>query len=428
MTLQVEKLEKNMAKLTVEVSAEQFAECIQTAYKKTKNRFALPGFRKGKAPLNMIEKMYGVEVFYETAADEAINETYAEAMKESALEIVSRPEVEIVQIEKGKPFIYVATVAVKPEVTLGEYKGVEVEKASEEVTDAEVSAELIRIQDQNSRIITIEDRGVEDGDQTVIDFKGMIDGAAFEGGEAEDYSLTIGSHSFIDTFEEQLIGKNVGETCEVNVTFPTEYHAKNLAGKPAVFAVTIKEIKHKELPELNDEFASEVSEFETLDEYKADLKKNLEERKKKEAVTLNEDKVVEAVVANASMDIPEPMLKAQAESMIQENARRMQSQGISLDQYMQYTGMTMDMLRDQMKPQAERRIKTRLVLEAVAEAEKIEVTEEQMDEELKKMADAYKMEVDKLKEYMGDFEKEQMKKDLAVQAAVDFLVAEAKLV
>ncbi len=428
MTLQVEKLEKNMAKLTVEVSAEQFVECIQTAYKKTKNRFALPGFRKGKAPLNMIEKMYGVEVFYETAADEAINETYAEAMKESALEIVSRPEVEIVQIEKGKPFIYVATVAVKPEVTLGEYKGVEVEKASEEVTDAEVSAELIRIQDQNSRIITIEDRGVEDGDQTVIDFKGMIDGAAFEGGEAEDYSLTIGSHSFIDTFEEQLIGKNVGETCEVNVTFPTEYHAKNLAGKPAVFEVTIKEIKHKELPELNDEFASEVSEFETLDEYKADLKKNLEERKKKEAVTLNEDKVVEAVVANASMDIPEPMLKAQAESMIQENARRMQSQGISLDQYMQYTGMTMDMLRDQMKPQAERRIKTRLVLEAVAEAEKIEVTEEQMDEELKKMADAYKMEVDKLKEYMGDFEKEQMKKDLAVQAAVDFLVAEAKLV
>ncbi len=428
MTLQVEKLEKNMAKLTVEVSAEQFAECIQTAYKKTKNRFALPGFRKGKAPLNMIEKMYGVEVFYETAADEAINDTYAEAMKESALEIVSRPEVEIVQIEKGKPFIYVATVAVKPEVTLGEYKGVEVEKASEEVTDAEVSAELIRIQDQNSRIITIEDRGVEDGDQTVIDFKGMIDGAAFEGGEAEDYSLTIGSHSFIDTFEEQLIGKNVGETCEVNVTFPTEYHAKNLAGKPAVFEVTIKEIKHKELPELNDEFASEVSEFETLDEYKADLKKNLEERKKKEAVTLNEDKVVEAVVANASMDIPEPMLKAQAESMIQENARRMQSQGISLDQYMQYTGMTMDMLRDQMKPQAERRIKTRLVLEAVAEAEKIEVTEEQMDEELKKMADAYKMEVDKLKEYMGDFEKEQMKKDLAVQAAVDFLVAEAKLV
>ncbi len=428
MTLQVEKLEKNMAKLTVEVSAEQFAECIQTAYKKTKNRFALPGFRKGKAPLAMIEKMYGAEVFYDAAADEAINETYADAMKESGLEIVSRPEVEVVQIEKGKPFIYTAMVAVKPEVSLGEYKGVEVEKASEEVTDAEVSAELIRVQDQNSRIVTIEDRGVEDGDQTVIDFKGTIDGVPFEGGEAEDYALTIGSHSFIDNFEEQLIGKNIGETCEVHVTFPTEYHAKNLAGKPAVFEVTIKEIKHKELPELNDEFASEVSEFETLDEYKAELKKSLEDRKKKEAVTLNEDKVVEAVVANATMDIPEPMLNAQAESMIQENARRMQSQGISLDQYMQYTGMTMDMLKDQMKPQAERRIKTRLVLEAVVAAEHIEVTEEKIDEEITKMAVAYKMEADKLKEYMGDFEKEQLKKDLAVQAAVDFLVAEAKLV
>lgn len=428
MSLQVEKLEKNMAKLTVEVSAEQFDACIQTAYKKNKNRFALPGFRKGKAPLAMIEKMYGPEVFYESAADEAINETYADAMKDSELEIVSRPEVEIVQIEKGKPMIYTAMVAVKPEVTLGEYKGVEVEKASEEVTDAEVSAELIRIQDQNSRLLTIEDRGVEDGDQTVIDFKGTIDGVPFEGGESEDYPLTIGSHSFIDTFEEQLIGKQVGETCEVQVTFPTEYHAKELAGKPAVFEVKIKEIKHKELPELNDEFASEVSEFETLEEYKADLKKNLEERKKKEAVTLNEDKVVEKVVENATMDIPEPMLNAQAESMIQENARRMQSQGISLDQYMQYTGMTMDMLRDQMKPQAERRIRTRLVLEAVVKAENIEVSDEKMDEELQKMAEAYKMEVDKLKEYMGDFEKEQMKKDLAVQAAVDFLVAEAKLV
>ena len=376
----------------------------------------------------MIEKMYGAEVFYDAAADEAINETYADAMKESGLEIVSRPEVEVVQIEKGKPFIYTAMVAVKPEVSLGEYKGVEVEKASEEVTDAEVSAELIRVQDQNSRIVTIEDRGVENGDQTVIDFKGTIDGVPFEGGEAEDYALTIGSHSFIDNFEEQLIGKNIGETCEVHVTFPTEYHAKNLAGKPAVFEVTIKEIKHKELPELNDEFASEVSEFETLDEYKAELKKSLEDRKKKEAVTLNEDKVVEAVVANATMDIPEPMLNAQAESMIQENARRMQSQGISLDQYMQYTGMTMDMLKDQMKPQAERRIKTRLVLEAVVAAEHIEVTEEKIDEEITKMAEAYKMEADKLKEYMGDFEKEQLKKDLAVQAAVDFLVAEAKLV
>lgn len=428
MSLQVEKLEKNMAKLTVEVSAEQFEECIKTAYKKNKNRFAIPGFRKGKAPLNMIEKMYGVGVFYEDAADEAINATYADAMKESELEIVSRPEVDVVQIEKGKPFIYTATVAVKPEVTLGQYKGVEVEKASEEVTDEDVAAELVKVQDQNSRLVTVEDRAVEDGDQTVINFEGFVDGAPFDGGKAEDYPLTIGSHSFIDTFEEQLIGKNIGEECEINVTFPTEYHAENLAGKPATFKVTVKEIKKKELPEINDEFASEVSEFDTLEEYKADLRAKLEEKKKKEAATANEDKVVEAVVNNASMDIPDPMVDGQVENMVQDYSRRMQSQGISLDQYMQYTGMTMDMLKEQMKPQAVRRIQTRLVLEAVVKAENIEVSDEKLDEELQKMADAYKMEVEKLKEYMGDYEKAQMKQDLAVQAAVDFLVAEAKLV
>lgn len=428
MSLQVEKLEKNMAKLTVEVSAEQFEDCIKTAYKKNKNRFVIPGFRKGKAPLNMIEKMYGVGVFYEDAADEAINATYADAMKESELEIVSRPEVDVVQIEKGKPFIYTASVAVKPEVTLGQYKGVEVEKASEEVTDEDVAAELVKVQDQNSRLVTIEDRAVEDGDQTVINFEGFVDGVPFEGGKAEDYPLTIGSHSFIDTFEEQLIGKNIGEECQVNVTFPTEYHAENLAGKPATFKVTVKEIKKKELPEINDEFASEVSEFDTLEEYKADLRAKLEEKKKKEAATANEDKVVETVVNNASMDIPDPMVDGQVENMVQDYSRRMQSQGISLDQYMQYTGMTMDMLKEQMKPQAVRRIQTRLVLEAVVKAENIEVSDEKLDEELQKMADAYKMEVEKLKEYMGDYEKAQMKQDLAVQAAVDFLVAEAKLV
>ncbi|MCI8950466.1 MAG: trigger factor [Lachnospiraceae bacterium] len=428
MSLQVEKLEKNMAKLTVEVSAQQFEECIKTVYKKNKNRFAVPGFRRGKAPLNMIEKMYGVGVFYEDAAEEAIDHTYADAMKESELEIVSRPEVSIIQIEKGKPFIYSAMVAVKPEVTLGEYKGIEVEKASDEVTDEDVAAELVKIQNQNSRLVTIEDRPVQDGDQTVIDFDGSVDGVSFDGGKAEDYPLTIGSHSFIDTFEEQLIGKNIGEECQVNVTFPEEYHAKDLAGKPAVFKVTIKEIKKKELPVLDDEFASEVSEFETLDEYKADLREKLEEKKKKEAATENEDKVVEAVVANASMDIPEPMINSQVENLVQDYARRMQSQGIAFDQYMEYTGMTLDSLKEQMRPQAVKRIETRLVLEAVAEAEKIEVTEERIDEELKKMAEAYKMEVDKLKEYMGDFEKKQMKQDIAVQEAVDFLVAEAKLV
>ena len=304
MSLQVEKLEKNMAKLTVEVSAEQFEECIKAAYKKNKNRFMIPGFRKGKAPQHMIEKMYGPGVFYEDAAEEAIDQTYADAMKDSELEIVSRPEISIVQIEKGQAFIYNAMVAVKPEVTLGEYKGIQVEKASEEVTDEDVAAELVRIQNQNSRLITIEDRPVEDGDQAVIDFDGSVDGVAFDGGKAEDYPLTIGSHSFIDTFEEQLIGKNIGEECEVNVTFPSEYHAKELAGKPAVFKVTVKEIKEKELPELNDEFAEEVSDFDTLDEYKGDIRAKLLETRQKQAATENENRVVEKAVADGlGMDI-----------------------------------------------------------------------------------------------------------------------------
>ena len=428
MSLQVEKLEKNMAKLTVEVSAEQFEECIKAAYKKNKNRFMIPGFRKGKAPQHMIEKMYGPGVFYEDAAEEAIDQTYADAMKDSELEIVSRPEISIVQIEKGQAFIYNAMVAVKPEVTLGEYKGIQVEKASEEVTDEDVAAELVRIQNQNSRLITIEDRPVEDGDQAVIDFDGSVDGVAFDGGKAEDYPLTIGSHSFIDTFEEQLIGKSIGEECEVNVTFPQEYHAKDLAGKHAVFKAKIKEIKKKELPVLDDEFASEVSEFDTLDEYKADLRKGLEEKKKKEAASENEDRVVEAVVANASMDIPEPMIESQVEGLVQDYARRMYSQGIAFGQYMEYTGMTKDSLKEQMRPQAVKRIETRLVLEAVAEAEKLEVTDERLEEEIQKMAEAYKMEAEKLKEHMGDAEKKQMKQDIAVQEAVDFLVAEAQLV
>ncbi len=428
MSLQVERSENNMAKLTVEVPAEQFNECIKAAYKQNKNRFNVPGFRKGKAPLNMIEKMYGEGVFYEDAADRAINETYADAMKESALDIVSRPEIDVVQIGKGQSFIYTASVALKPEVTLGDYKGIEVQKASAEVTDEDVSAELVRVQAQNARLLTIEDRPVEDGDQTIIDFEGSVDGKTFEGGTAEDYPLTIGSHSFIDTFEEQLIGKTIGEECQVHVTFPEEYHVKGLAGKPAVFKVTVKEIKKKELPEINDEFAGEVSEFDTLEEYKADLKEKLQDKKAKEAATKNEDAVVEAVVAKAAMDIPEPMLDSQVENMVQDYARRMQSQGISMDQYMEYAGMTVAMLKEQMKPEAERRIRTRLVLEAVVEAEAIQVTEERIDEEIQKMAEMYKMEAAKLREYMGDSEMERMRKDLAVQEAVDFLVAEAKLV
>lgn len=427
MSLQVENLEKNMAKMTVEVPAETFEAAVQTAYNKNKNRFTIPGFRKGKAPLHLIEKMYGAGVFYEEAANIVLDESYPDAAEESGLDIVSRPEIDLVQIEKGKPFIYTATVAVKPEVTLGQYKGVEVERASEEVTDEDVDRELKRVQDQNSRLVTVEDRAVEDGDQTIIDFEGFIDGKAFEGGKGEDYPLTIGSHSFIDTFEEQLIGKKIGEESEIQVTFPAEYHASELAGKPATFKVTVKEIKRKELPELNDEFAGEVSEFDTLDEYKADIRAKLSERKQKEAATENENRVVEKVVEGASMEIPEAMLETQVQDMVNDYARRMQSQGLSLNDYMKYTGMTLKDLQDQSRPQAERRIRTRLVLEAVAKAENIQISDEDVQKEQERMASMYKMELEQVQKLMSEREVKQMKEDLAVQKAVDLLVAEAKL-
>ena len=428
MSLQVEKLEKNMAKLTVEVPAEQFEAALKTSYNKNKNKFNIPGFRKGKAPQAMIEKMYSVGVFYEDAVDEAINASYPDAAKESGLEIVSRPEISIEQVEKGKSFIYVATVATKPEVTLGEYKGIEVEKAKPEVTDADVEAELKKVQEQNSRLVSVADRAVADGDQTVIDFEGFVDGKAFEGGKAEDYTLVIGSHSFIDTFEDQLIGKNIGEDVEVNVTFPAEYHAAELAGKPATFKVKIKEIKMKELPELNDEFASEVSEFETLDAYKEDVKNKLAETKQAQATAENENNVVQKVVDNAQMDIPAPMVDEQVRNMIEDYARRLQSQGISFDQYLQFTGSTIEQLQEQMRPQAELRLRTRLVLEAVVAAEKIEPSEELVEAEIKKMSENYKMDAEQIKTIMGEVGMAQMKADMAVQEAVDFLVAEAKLV
>ena len=428
MSLQVEKLEKNMAKLTVEVPAEQFEAALKTSYNKNKNKFNIPGFRKGKAPQAMIEKMYGVGVFYEDAVDEAINASYPDAAKESGLEIVSRPEISIEQVEKGKSFIYVATVATKPEVTRGEYKGIEVEKAKPEVTDADVEAELKKVQEQNSRLVSVADRAVADGDQTVIDFEGFVDGKAFEGGKAEDYTLVIGSHSFIDTFEDQLIGKNIGEDVEVNVTFPAEYHAAELAGKPATFKVKIKEIKMKELPELNDEFASEVSEFETLDAYKEDVKNKLAETKQAQATAENENNVVQKVVDNAQMDIPAPMVDEQVRNMIEDYARRLQSQGISFDQYLQFTGSTIEQLQEQMRPQAELRLRTRLVLEAVVAAEKIEPSEELVEAEIKKMSENYKMDAEQIKTIMGEAGMAQMKADMAVQEAVDFLVAEAKLV
>ena len=428
MSLQVEKLEKNMAKLTVEVPAEQFEAALKTSFQKNKNKFSIPGFRKGKAPQAMVENMYGVGVLYDDAIDTLLDSTYADAVKESGLEIVSRPEIGIEQIEKGKTFIYTALVAVKPEVTLGEYKGVEVEKAKPEVTDADVEAELKKVQDQNSRMVNVEDRAVENGDHTVIDFEGFVDGQPFEGGKSEAYPLVIGSHSFIDTFEEQLIGKNIGDEVEVNVTFPAEYHAAELAGKPAVFKVKIHEIKTKELPELNDEFAGEVSEFETMDEYKSDIRAKLAETKQQQATTENENNVVEKVVENASMEIPDAMIDEQVREMINDYARRMQSQGISLEQYMQFTGMTIEKLQEQSRPQAEKRIRTRLVLEAVVAAENIQVSDEAVDAEIAKMAETYKMEADKVRSIMGEAGIAQMKEDMAVQEAVDFLVAEANLI
>ena len=427
MSLQVEKLEKNMAKLTIEVPAEEFDAAIKNAYNKNKNKFSIPGFRKGKAPLAMLEKMYGAGIFYEDAANEVIDASYPKAAEESKEEIVSTPEIKVTQIEKGKAFIYEATVALKPEVTLGEYKGVEVKKAEAVVTDEDVENELTAARKKNGRLIDVEDGAIEDGDNTIIDFTGYIDDKTFDGGAGTDYPLVIGSHSFIEGFEDQLIGKKKGETCDVNVTFPAEYHADELAGKPAKFVVTIKEVKRNELPELNDEFASEVSDFDTLDEYKADIRKKLQEKKEQDAKVENENNVIEKVVENAQMELPQPMVDTQAREMVENYARRLQSQGLNINDYMKYTGMTPEKPLEQMRPEAEKRIKTRLVLEKVVEVENVEVSDEKLDEQINEIAASYKLEGAKLKEMMGEREKEQIREDLKVQAAIDLLVEQAKL-
>lgn len=425
MSLQVEKLEKNMAKLTIEVSAEEFSKAVMAAYQKNKNRISVPGFRKGKVPKNVIEKMYGKEIFYEDAANAVIPDAYGKALDECTEDIVSAPKVDVVQMEEGKPFIFTAEVATKPEVTLGAYKGVEVKKIETSVTDEEIDADLHQQQENNARTVTVEDRAVADGDIAVIDFEGFVDGVAFEGGKGENYSLTIGSHSFIDTFEEQLIGKNAGDSCEVNVTFPEDYHDASLSGKPAMFAVTIKEIKEKQLPELNDEFAGEVSEFETLAEYREDIRKKLAEEKEKEAKNEKEDAVVEAIIANAQMEIPDAMVESRQRQMVDDFAQRLQMQGISPEHYFQYTGTNYEAMMAQVKPQAEKQIKSRLVLEAVAAAENITASEEDYEEEIKRMADMYKMEADKVKETMGEEGKKQIMEDIAVRKAADFVTEQA---
>ena len=413
MSVQVEKLEKSMAKLTITVEAAKFDAAVDSAYQKNKGKIALPGFRKGKAPRAMIEKMYGTGVFYEDAANELIPEAYETAAKESELEIVAQPEIEVTQMEKGTDFIFTATVAIKPEVTLGDYKGIEVEKKEAEVSEEEITAEIDKAREANSRLITIEDRATEDGDTVIIDFDGYVDGKQFEGGYAEDYTLVLGSHSFIDNFEDQLVGKNLGEDVEVNVTFPEEYHVDELKGKPAL------------LPELDDDFAQDVSDFDTLDEYKADVEKKILENKENQIKREQEDQIIEKIIENAQMEIPQQMITAQTRQMTQEFAQRLQSQGLSLEQYMQFTGLTPQKMMEDLEPQALKRIQSRLVLEAVVVAENIEASDEEIDKELENMASMYQMEIDKLKELIGDDEKKQIGMDLAVQKAVEFVVKEA---
>ena len=421
MSLQVEKLEHNMAKLTIEVSAEEVEKALQAAYLKERSKISLPGFRKGKVPRQMIEKMYGPEVFYDEAANRMISEAYAKAYDESELEIASQPTIDIVQLEKGKSFIFTAEVAVKPEVKLGEYKGLKVDKYSTRVTQKEVDEEIEKVREQHARIVEVTDRAVADKDDVTLDFEGFVDGVAFEGGKGTDYPLTIGSHSFIDTFEDQIIGMNIGDEKEINVTFPEEYHVDDLKGKPAMFKVSVKEIKEKQLPELNDEFAQDVSDFDTIAEYKDDLKNKIADRKSREAKAKQEDEAIAKIIEDSKMDIPDAMVDTQVNRMVEDFAQRLQQQGLSVEQYFQYTGMTADKIMEEMKPEAVKRIQSRLVLEAVVKAENIETSEEDFEAELKKMAETYKMELDQIKEFMGDYEKKQIKEDLAIQKAIEVI-------
>lgn len=426
MSLQVEKLEHNMAKLTIEVPAEELEKALETAYQKNKNKISVPGFRKGKVPRNMIEKMYGPAIFYEDAANELIPDAYEKALDECEEEIVSAPKIDVTQIEKGKDFIFTAEVAVKPEVTLGKYKGIKVDEANLAVTEEEINAQIEKERENSARTISVEDRPVKDGDITTLDFEGFVDGVAFEGGKGTDYPLTIGSGSFIPGFEEQLIGAELNKEVEVNVTFPEDYHAKDLAGKPATFKCKIKDIKEKELPELDDEFASEVSAFDTMAEYKEDVKKSLEMKKADAAKIAKEEAVIDAVIEDAKMDIPDAMVETEQRQIIEEFSQRMRMQGLTMEQYMQFTGMTPQALMEQTKPQALKRIQSRLVLEAVAKAEDLKASEEDYAAEIKDMSEKYQMEEDKIKEMLGEKGKKQVEEDLAIRKAVDFLVDNAK--
>ena len=426
MSLKVENLEKNMVKLTIETSAEELEKAIQGAYLKNRGQISVPGFRKGKVPRQMIEKMYGPSIFYEDAANAIIPDAYEKAAEESGLEIVSQPKIDVTQLEKGKPFVFTAEVAVKPEVTLGKYKGVEIEKSVVEATEEEVLAELDKAREQNSRLVTVEGRPIEKDDQAIINYEGFVDGVAFEGGKDENFGLTIGSGQFIPGFEEQLIGANVSDEVEVKVTFPEEYHAPDLAGKEAVFKVVVNEIKKKELPELDDEFSEDVSDFDTLVEYKDDIKAKIIDRKEKSAATEKENAIIDKIIEDSKMEIPEAMIETQTRQLADDFAHRLQHQGLTLEQYFQFTGLTAEKFVEDMKPQAVKRIETRLVLEAISKAEDIQVTDEEFEVELNNMAASYQMEVSQIKEFMGENEKKQINQDVAVQKAVDLVVKESK--
>ena len=426
MSFKVEKTKDNEAKLIIEVPAEDFDKAIDEAYEKNKDRFKVDGFRKGKVPREMIEKVYGVGVFYDDAANAVIPEAYAEAAKESGLEIVARPEIQVTKIAAGNPMEFEAIVTLKPEVKLGKYKGVKVEKVEAEVTDEDIENRLNQDKEQNARLVAADDKEIENGDQAIIDFEGFVDDKPFEGGKGEDYPLVIGSHSFIDTFEDQLVGKKVGDEVDVNVTFPEQYQAAELAGKPALFKVKIKEIKVKEYPEIDDEFAQEVSEFDTLEEYKEDIRKKLTEAKENEAARETESRIIEAIVKDSKMDIPEKLIDTACDQMVEEFARNMQMQGIAFEQYLQMTGSTLEQMKEQVKPQAEARVQSSLVLEAIVDAENIEAKDADVDDEILKMSEQYGMEVEKINEMLRDEDRENIKKDICIRKAAELIVNEAK--
>ena len=426
MSSKVEHLENNMAKVTLEIRPEVFEEAIQKVYNKNKGKIAVPGFRKGKAPRKLVERTYGKEVFYEDALNEVLPDAYDSAVKELELKVVSRPEINVEKIDAGEAVVVTATVAVKPEVTLGDYKGLEVEKKAVIVTEDDVDAEIKKTAERNSRMLEVEDRPAAMGDTVTIDFEGFIDGVAFEGGKGENHDLVLGSHSFIDTFEDQLVGKNAGEECEVSVTFPEDYGQRDLAGKPATFKVAVKKIQMKELPAIDDEFAKDVSEFDTLDEYKADVREKLTQSKQKQEDERIRRELLEKAVANAEMVIPGPMVDEQADSMIQNFANSLRYQGISMEQYMSMTGGNIASLRASVRPDAERRIKDSLVLEAIAKAENLEITDEDFEKEVADMAETYHMEVEKLKESLTAADQENIKEEMKSKKAMEFLVENSK--